>query len=70
MNIFDELKQQINRAVEKNFNLTPNQKQLSVEMPKEKGHGDLSTNIAMLLAKALKQSPLDIAKIIQAELEK
>jgi arginyl-tRNA synthetase len=34
------------------------------EKPKQELHGDLSTNIAMSLAKKLKQRPLDIAKEI------
>jgi len=69
MNIFDKLKQHINQIAEKNFNYTPNQNQLSVELPKDTSHGDLSTNIAMLLAKPLGKSPLEIAKIVKKELE-
>lgn len=40
---------------------------IEVEIPKEAAHGDLSTNIAMKLAKILGQPPQDIAqKILQA----
>ncbi len=70
MNIFDEIKQQVNLIAKKLFNITPNQKQLSVELPKNLEHGDLSTNIAMLLAKALAKNPLEIANLIKLELEK
>ncbi len=70
MNIFDEIKQQVNLIATKLFNILPNQKQLSVELPKNLEHGDLSTNIAMLLAKILARNPLEIANLIKQELEK
>jgi arginyl-tRNA synthetase len=37
---------------------------INVELPRNKEHGDFSTNIAMLLAKETRQKPLDIAKLI------
>lgn len=37
---------------------------ISIEKPKEKGHGDFSTNIAMQLAKKAKKAPIQIAGII------
>jgi arginyl-tRNA synthetase len=70
MNIFEILKQQLNIIIKKLYNESVNQRQLSVELPKNSSHGDLSTNIAMLLAKALKQAPIKIAEDIKAELEK
>jgi arginyl-tRNA synthetase len=36
-------------------------KNVTVEFPREKGRGDLATNIAMVLAKPLGRSPLEIA---------
>ena len=36
-----------------------------IEIPKEKIHGDYSTNIAMRLAKVLHNSPLNIANSIK-----
>ena len=70
MNIFDEIKQRVNLIATKLFNILSNQKQLSVELPKNLEHGDLSTNIAMLLAKILVRNPLEIANLIKQELEK
>jgi arginyl-tRNA synthetase len=70
MNIFEELKQQINKIAQSQFNFKANQNQLSVELPKDPSHGDLSTNIAMIIAKPLGKAPIEIAKIIKAELEK
>ncbi|MDR2688591.1 MAG: arginine--tRNA ligase [Azoarcus sp.] len=39
-----------------------------LERPKQPGHGDFATNIAMQLAKALKRSPRDLASLLLAEL--
>jgi len=36
--------------------------EISVERPKDKGHGDFSTNVAFSVAKGLKKSPQEIAK--------
>ncbi len=41
---------------------------VELETPREKGHGDLSTNLAMQLAKPLKSAPRKIAERIVAEL--
>jgi len=37
--------------------------------PKDKSHGDLSTNIAMQLARELRAKPLDIANFIANNLD-
>lgn len=70
MNIFDKIKQEVNAIALTIFNIEPNQRQLSVELPKNPDHGDLSTNIAMILSKDLNKSPLEIAEAIKLELEK
>lgn len=70
MNIFDKIKSQVSNATDNLFNIIPNKKQLSVELTKNFHHGDLSTNVAMLLAKELKKSPLEIANLIKEELKK
>ncbi len=41
-----------------------------VEIPKAKGHGDYSTNIAMRLTKVLHDNPQHIASLLKDELEK
>jgi len=41
----------------------------SVEIPKVKTHGDLSTNAPMIFAKENSLNPVDLATIIQKELE-
>ncbi len=70
MNIFDELKRELNQIAEQKFNYIPNQNQLSVELPKDQSHGDLSTNIAMIIAKPLGKPPREIAEKIKIYLEK
>jgi len=40
-----------------------------VEVPRNKGHGDLATNIAMLVAKQEKRSPKEIARELVARLQ-
>ena len=42
---------------------------IQVQIPKEINHGDLTTNVAMMLAKEIKQNPLEIAKRITKILE-
>lgn len=70
MNIFYQLKQEVNNIAQSLFSCEPNQKQLSIEIPKNPDHGDLSTNIAMLLSKVLSKNPIAIAELIKTELEK
>lgn len=41
-----------------------------IEVPKEKSHGDLSSNIALVLAKDLKKSPMEIANLLCESLQK
>jgi arginyl-tRNA synthetase len=69
MNIFSDLKHQINHIVLQLYNIDFNQIQFSVELPKNHNHGDLSTNIAMVLAKNLKQSPFTIAEEIKDKIQ-
>ncbi len=43
---------------------------VAVEPPRERGHGDLSTNAAMVLAKAAGRKPRDLAEALAARLGK
>ncbi len=67
MNIFEILKQDIDKAVFHLYGIE--QKNISIELPSDSKHGDLSTNAAMVLAKILKKSPIDIAHSIAIELK-
>ncbi|MSO69885.1 MAG: arginine--tRNA ligase [Alphaproteobacteria bacterium] len=43
---------------------------IAVEPPREVAHGDVATNVAMVLAKPAKRSPRDIATLIAARLKR
>ena len=43
---------------------------INIQIPKQISHGDLTTNIAMLLAKELKLNPIEIANNIIKILKK
>jgi arginyl-tRNA synthetase len=71
MNIFQILKCDILDIASKlGFDYEIFHDKLSVEIPKDRLHGDLSTNIAMLLASQLKQNPREIAIQFINELSK
>ena len=42
---------------------------VTIEIPKEKGHGDFSSPLAMILAKKLKKAPLAIAQELASKLD-
>lgn len=65
-----KLKDVIKVALKDAFNLEDQDSIIAIEIPKEKTHGDYSSNIAMRLARVLHKSPSEIANILKAELEK
>lgn len=56
-----KLKAQIVAAVEKAFELKLSEDTITIEIPKDKQHGDYSTNTAMQLTKTLHKNPREIA---------
>lgn len=65
-----ELKKAIQQAIQKSFDLEVSLEQIAVEIPKNKDHGDFSSNVAMQLARTLKQNPRNIATQITEALDK
>ncbi len=65
-----KLKEVIKVALKDAFNLEDLDSIIAIEIPKEKTHGDYSSNIAMRLARVLHKSPSEIANILKVELEK
>ena len=70
MNIFDKYKKKIQDLVIvncKNFNIDPKEKfeGVVVEVPPLEFNFDLSSNIALVLAKKIKQSPIKLANLIK-----
>ena len=59
-----ELKQAIQNAVKKAFDLDLDVQNIVVETPKNKDHGDFSSNVAMQLTRQLHQNPRMIAQNI------
>jgi arginyl-tRNA synthetase len=60
MNIFSEIKQEIISAIsslEENLDIS----NITTEFPKDPMHGDISTNVAMVLAPQLKMHPRELA---------
>lgn len=41
---------------------------INLERPKQAGHGDFASNLALQLAKPLKRNPRDLANLLLAEL--
>lgn len=67
-NIYKSLKIKIEKILEINFGANKNFEKIAIEIPKNKDHGDLSTNAAMILAKGYQKPPSDIAKIIKSSM--
>ena len=44
--------------------------EFSLQVPKNKNHGDLATNVAFLLSKKINKNPIEIAENIKSELDK
>jgi len=73
IDLADQIKEILLGSIEKNIrqgNLdTKNIPKIILLTPKNKSHGDLSTNIAMQLSRELKSKPLDIANFIIENLD-
>lgn len=65
-----ELKKAIQQAIQKSFDLEVSLEQIAIEIPKNKDHGDFSSNVAMQLVRTLKQNPRNIATQITEALDK
>ena len=74
MNFFAEIEERVGAALEalKNEGVLPSDLALprfDVEPPRDASHGDLAVNAALVLAKAAKKKPRDIAEALKAKLE-
>ncbi len=57
-----KLKTMIKNAVMNAFEVEIDLESITIEIPKEKSHGDYSTNVAMRLTKQLKKNPREVAQ--------
>jgi len=74
MNVFNYFRQNIDEILSElsNTGFLSEQldtKHISVEPPRERTHGDISTNAAMVLAKAARLKPLELAEAISDKLK-
>ncbi len=73
MNLFSKFENEVKKIIE-NFEFNKDLKldttRISVEPPRDVSHGDLATNVAMVLAKQVGKNPRELAAMIVGELEK
>ncbi|RCS24544.1 arginine--tRNA ligase [Phyllobacterium salinisoli] len=75
MNIFADFDQRIKKTLQ-GIDLTPKDgvaldlSRVGVEPPRDPSHGDIATNAAMVLSKAVGEAPRDLAQRIAAALER
>lgn len=67
--ISERLRSVIEQGIKETFNLDVDKNDFSVEIPKDKNHGDYSTNAAMRYAKILRKSPREIAENLSKTLQ-
>ena len=67
--ISEKLRSVIEQGIKETFNLDVDKNDFSVEIPKDKNHGDYSTNAAMRYAKILRKSPREIAENLSKTLQ-
>lgn len=65
-----ELKKEIQRAVESAFDTTLDIEKIVIETPKNKSHGDFSSNVAMQMTRILHKNPREIAQNIVDHINK
>ncbi|WP_039455098.1 arginine--tRNA ligase [Candidatus Jidaibacter acanthamoebae] len=70
MNIFNQFLEKLHQIITMKYGSGIDMQSISMEYPRDKTHGDLSTNAAMILTKQLKKAPKDIALEIVDELKK
>ena len=67
--ISEKLRSVIEQGIKETFDLDVDKNDFSVEIPKDKNHGDYSTNAAMRYAKILRKSPREIAENLSKTLQ-
>ena len=70
MNIEEKIVNVITQILTDKYGITADEGMVMIEIPKDNGNGDYSTNIAMRLTKVLKRRPQEIAEEVREELLK
>ena len=68
MNIEEKLIEAIKQSVNELYQITPEDKMVMIEIPKDNSNGDYSTNVAMRLTKLVGKKPQDIANDLKQSL--
>lgn len=66
--IYNSLKRDIIECLKSEFGESDNFQKIAIEIPKNKDHGDLSTNAAMVVSKSYAKKPIDVANFIKDSL--
>lgn len=64
-----KLKEMLLSNIKNNFDVDADITDIIIEIPKDKSHGDYSTNVAMKFAKQIGKKPRDIAEIIVSTID-
>ena len=67
--IENKIKEVIKEAIKTSFDYEIDLKEILIELPKDKNHGDYASNIALQLSRKLKDNPRNIAQTIIANLD-
>ena len=75
MNIFTALKSDIQQTIQKlaedkKINHMPDLSRMTTEPPRDSAHGDVASNVAMVVAGQLQMKPRDFASLLAEELQK
>lgn len=70
MNIFSFIKERVSEIVKNSFDRSIDTSGVSIELPKDKAHGDFATNAAMVLRNQIGKTPKEIADVLCLELKK
>ena len=65
MKIEDVLVSTLKQIVNDKYGITPEDKMVMIEIPKDNSNGDYSTNLAMRLTKLLRRRPQELAAEIK-----
>ena len=68
MNIFKDLKNKVISSLSEIYGSNELFQKISIEIPKDKSHGDFATNAAMVISKPLNKNPREVAEALRLKL--
>lgn len=67
--IEEKLQVELSKSVKKAFDVDLDSSTIKIEIPREKGHGDYASNVAMQITKLVKKNPREVASAIVENLD-